>query len=82
MSRLNWKRSKLNDSEWIEAIASCAVGGEYRIRGTRNEFVVGYHRPRERRGSYVKIGTAANVPEAMAQAQADNDKRTAAAEAT
>jgi hypothetical protein len=78
MTKLSWKRSKLNNPDWIEGIAKCAIGGEYRIRGTGNEYVVGYHSPRDRRHNQVKIGTAANVPEAIAIAQADNDRRLAA----
>ena len=73
--KLSWKRVKLTNPEWIEEIAACAVGGEYQILGTGNEYVVGYRAPKARRGSSVKVGTATNVPEAMKMAQADNDQR-------
>jgi hypothetical protein len=71
---LNWKRTKLANSDWIEGIAAVGGGGNYLIRGKLGgEYVVGYHRPRSRRGSFVKIATATNVPAAMALAQADYD---------
>jgi hypothetical protein len=76
-ARLNWKRSKLSNPEWIAFTAPCAVGGEYVVHGTGDEYVAGYHRPRSRRGNFTKIGTATNVVAAAALAQADNDRRLA-----
>jgi hypothetical protein len=74
-AKLNWKRTKLANPEWIEGIAPVGGGASYRIRGTGSEYVVGYHRPRSRRDSFLRIGTATNVPDAMALAQAHNDQQ-------
>jgi hypothetical protein len=79
MAQLNWKRTKLSNPDWIEGKARCA-DGEYMIRGKLgSEYFVGYRRRGERRGNFVKIGAAANVPDAMRLAQEDNDARAATA---
>ena len=77
MAKLDWKRTKLTNAAWFEAIAKTAGGGYFIVRGTGTEYVAGYHTPRERRHNYVRIGTATNVPDAVAIAQADYERRSA-----
>jgi hypothetical protein len=85
MAKLNWKQDR--DSWRVrEALASRAVGGKYGIanRGGDLGFLVQCRPPREKKGNrwhrwwWQDVGIAATESEALALAQADNDKRLAA----
>jgi hypothetical protein len=71
---LNWKT---NRNTWKQHFylyeARGAGGGRYRIRRWNDVFIVRWYPPKRRWGP--EIGTAPNVVDAAALAQADNDRR-------
>ena len=86
MAKLNWRE---NRDSWREreALASRAVGGKYCIvnRGEEFGYLIRYRPSPEKTGNrwhrwwWENIGTAPTESEAIALAQADNDKKLAAA---
>jgi hypothetical protein len=79
MAKLNWKQSR---DDWHIRMARASDGGRYRIRnysgtgGGHGGFVVNYCPPKRR--WWPEVGTAATESEAVALAQAHNDKKLAA----
>jgi hypothetical protein len=76
MAKLKWKQSR---DSWKEQEARASSGSRYRIYRYDQGFVVSYCPPKRR--WWPQVGTVATYQEAIALAEAHNDKKLAAAEA-